>query len=206
MLSPIIYFYRRRKLKSYIRSRKWKLNLEFKEAILALSAALEAGYSAENAFEEAYKDLKQLYQENSMILKELHAIVNQIKMNITVENALSSFSEKTGIEDIQNFSEVFATAKRTGGDLIHVIKITAKIISDKIEVKREILTLIAAKRLEANIMKVIPILILIYLSVTSPGFLDPLYHNFLGTIVMSIFLLCYLGAVLLIDKIIAIEV
>lgn len=205
-LSPLVYFYVRRKQKDRLKERKWKLNLEFKDGILALSAALEAGYSAENAFEEASKDLKQVYLEDSLIIKEFGYISNQLHMNITVEKALNDFSERTGVEDIISFAEVFNTAKRTGGDLINVIKITSNIISDKIEVKREIITLITSKRLEANIMKLVPLIILMYLSLSSPGFLDPLYHNLLGIFIMTIFLLFYLGAYLIIDKIVAIEV
>jgi tight adherence protein B len=206
IISPLIVFYKKNKIKDLITKQKWKLNLEFKDGIIALSAALEAGYSAENAFEEACKDLKQIYQENAMILREFSYIMNQIHMNISVEKALSDFGERTGIEDILSFSEVFSTAKRTGGDLINVIKITSKIISDKIEVKREVITLITAKRMEANIMKLAPLLILIYLSATSSGFLDPLYHNFIGLIIMTLFLVFYLGSFLLINKIVAIEV
>ncbi|MDD3174113.1 MAG: type II secretion system F family protein [Herbinix sp.] len=206
MLSPLVYFYRRSRVRGLINDRKWKLNLEFRDGMVALSAALQAGYSAENAFEEVCKDLRQIYLENSMVIREFSYITNQIHMNITVEKALSDFGERTGIEDILSFSEVFNTAKRTGGDLINVIKITCNIISDKIEVKKEIITLITAKRLEANIMKLTPLLILIYLSVSSPGFLDPLYHNLLGIVTMTIFMAFYLGAFLIIDKIIAIEV
>lgn len=206
MISPVLYFYRKRTINHRKAELTWRLNLEFKEGISALSAALEAGYSAEHAFEEAYYDLERTYHEDSLILKEFQYIVNQIRMNITVEKALSDFGERTGIEDIISFSEVFSTAKRTGGDLIHVIKVTSRIISDKIEVKREIKTLITGKRLEANIMKVIPLFILFYLSVSSPGFLTPLYHNLIGVTVMSIFLSIYLGAFLVIDKIVYIEV
>lgn len=206
LLSPVIYFYRHSKLISSRKERKWKLNLEFKDGIQALSAALEAGYSAENAFEEACRDLKQIYPENALILREFHNIVHQLHMNITVEKALKEFSERTQIEDILSFSEVFNTAKRTGGDLIKVIKVTSDIISDKIEVKREIITLTTSKRMEASIMKVIPLAILFYLSVSSPGFLDPLYHNIFGIIIMSCFLLFYLSALVIINKIIAIEV
>lgn len=206
LLSPIIYFYRKRKKKDLIKDRKWKLNQEFRDGILALSASLEAGYSTENAFEEACNDLRQIYSSEDMILREFSYIINQIKMNITVEKALNDFGERTGIEDIKSFSEVFHTAKRTGGDLIHVIKITSNIISDKIEVKREIITLISAKRLEANIMKAIPLFILVYLLTSSPGFLDPLYHNVTGIAIMTIVLFVYLGTYAIIDKIIAIEV
>ncbi|MGB4659683.1 MAG: type II secretion system F family protein [Mobilitalea sp.] len=206
LLSPIIYFYLKIKTKELIKIRKWKLNLEFRDGIRALSAALEAGYSAEHAFEEACRDLCQIYPENSLIVREFTYLIRQIKMNITVEKALSEFSERSGVEDILSFAEVFATAKRTGGDLIKVIKTTSNIISDKIEIKREILTLITAKKLEANMMKVIPLIMLVYLSVSSPGFLDPLYHNLYGILVMTVILVCYLGTYLIIDKIIAIEV
>lgn len=206
LLSPILILYKKSKHKGYILDRKWKLNLEFKDGIQALSSALEAGYSAEHAFEEACKDLRQIYSEDSLIIQEFMYIINQIKMNITVEKALSEFGERTGIEDIISFSEVFKTAKRSGGDLIQVIHITSNIISDKIEVKREIITLITAKKLEANIMKVIPLFILIYLLVSSPGFLNPLYNNLAGIGIMTIMLSVYLFAYQIIDKIVAIEV
>ncbi len=204
-LTPILYFYLKRKKKKLIEERKWKLNLEFKDGLLALSAALEAGYSPEHALEEACRDLKQIYREDDMILQEFAYMSNQLRMNITLERAFEDFSERSGIEDIQSFSQVFGTAKRTGGDLIRVIKTTGNIISDKIEVKRDIITLITGKRLEANMMKAIPIFIISYLTIFSPGFLDPLYHNIFGIIAMTVFLVIYLGAFFLIDKIVAIE-
>lgn len=206
ILTPLVYFYLKKKRNSLTKERKWKLNLEFRDGILALAAALEAGYSAENALRESCRDLALVYPEDAMIIQEFAYMANQIRTNITVEKALEDFAARSGIEDIQSFAEVFGTAKRTGGDLIHVIKLTGNMISDKIEVKREIITLITAKRLEANIMKGIPLLLLIYLSVCSPGFLDPLYHNILGAILMTGILIGYFGAYLVIDKIIAIEV
>ena len=206
LLTPIIYFYNNMKQKKVYQEKKWRLNLEFRDALLALSAALEAGYSVEHAFEEAYKDLRQLYPDNAEILKEFQYIINQVNMNITVEKALINFSERSGVEDIFSFSEVFCTAKRTGGDLISIIKSTSNIINNKIEVNREIRILIASKRLEANIMKAIPLVILIYLTVSSPGFLDPLYHNLKGNLLMTVFIGLYFASLLIIDKIVAIEV
>jgi len=206
LLSPLAYFYAKRRIKGLIKEQKWRLNVEFRDGIAALSAALEAGYSAENAFSEACQDLKKTGYENSLILKEFQYIVNQISVNTSVERALMEFGERTGIDDIISFSNVFCAAKRTGGDLIHVIAISSRVISDKIEVKRDIRTLLAAKKLEASIMKAVPLLIMLYLTLSSPGFLDPLYHNILGIIIMTVFLIAYLAAILVIDKIIDIEV
>ena len=206
LMTPLLFFYIKSCKNKLMISRKWRLNLEFKDAILALSAALEAGYSAENAMEEARKDLGHIYKDNAMIMQEFTYMVNQLRMNVTVEKVLEEFAVRSQVEDILSFSEVFHTAKRTGGDLISVIKLTGNIINDKIEVKREIITLIAAKRMESNMMKAIPFLILIYLTLTSPGFLDPLYHNTFGVFIMTILLLLYLVAYLIIERIVAIEV
>jgi tight adherence protein B len=206
VLSPTIILFRKAKKRQWTANRRWQLNIEFRDAILSLSAALGAGYSAENAFEEAWKDLKLLYEDNSMIMQEFSFLINQIHMNISVEKALMDFAERTGVEDILCFAEIFSTAKRTGGDLIKIIKTTSNTISDKIEVKREIIALSSAKKYEANIMKLIPIGILYYLYFSSGGFLNPLYHNLFGISIMSILLCCYLGAILLADKIITIEV
>ena len=48
--------------------------------------------------------------------------------------------------------------------------------------------------------------ILIYLSLSSPGFLAPLYHNIFGIIVMTALLLMYLAALMVIERIVAIEI
>ena len=205
-LSPGIYLYLKSKRAERLSRQHWQLNLEFRDGIAAVSAALCAGYSAENAFEEALKDLGLVYPKDSMIIKEFHYINNQIRMNITVEKALNDFGERTGIEDIISFAEVFSTAKRTGGDLIQVIRSTSSVLSDKLEVKREIITLITAKKLEAEIMKMIPLGIIGYLSLSSPGYLTPLYYNPLGVTVMTILLLLYLAATQAVNKIVSIEV
>jgi tight adherence protein B len=205
-LSPGLYLYLRKKRKERKTRRQWQLNLEFRDAIAAVSAALCAGYSAENAFEEALKDLSLIYPKEAIILRELTHINNQIRLNIPVESALTEFGERSGIEDIISFAEVFSTAKRTGGDLIQVIRVTSSSLSDKLEVKREILTLLSAKKLEAEIMKIVPLGIIGYLSLSSPGFLNPLYHNLLGIILMTVLLLLYLAAIKAVDKIVSIEV
>lgn len=205
-LSPLALIYRRRKKRLLIERRKWKLNQEFRDAIISISSALNSGYSAENAFYEGWKDLKLLYKEDSLIMEELYYIINQIKLNVTMEKALSDFARRTRTEDINNFAEVFNTAKRTGGDLIKIIHTTVKSISEKIEVKRDIITLTSAKKYEADIMKCIPPAIIIYLNYSSPGYLNPLYHNILGIVVMTILLITYLLAFSIADKIVDINI
>lgn len=185
---------------------KWQLTLQFKDGICSLTNAMAAGYSIENAFGEAVKDLRFLYEEQSDIVREFQLINQQIKLSRNVEELLLEFGLRTEIEDVIDFAEIVTTAKRTGGDLIKIMKTTSSNISDKIEVQREITTLIAAKRLEGNIMSIIPIGIILYLNVCMPEFLEPMYNGLLGRVIMSIALISYLLALLLLNKIISIKI
>lgn len=206
IFSPFCIIYIKDIREKLIRERKWELNLQFREGLMSISSALNAGYSIENAFWEAKKDLRLMYEEETYIIKEFEYIVNQLGMNRTVEEVLIELADRSNIDDINNFTEVFITAKRTGGDIIKIIKRTSKTIGDKIEIKREILTLITAKKLEARIMNLMPLGIILYMWMFSPGFLDPLYDNIIGRIIMTICLLLYLLAYKLSENIINIQV
>lgn len=55
-------------------------------------------------------------------------------------------------------------------------------------------------------MNVMPVFLLFYLDIASPGYLDVLYHNILGVIFMTICLLGYLASILLSERMGRIEV
>lgn len=206
LLSPIIPFYIKFCKKDKCRKRKWELKVQFKEGVQAVVSALCAGYSIENAFLQAVEDLKYLYNEDSLIIKEFKNISFQIHLSIPVELALAEFATRSESDDIRSLSDVFSTAKETGGDLIKIMRSTGRIIGDKIEVSREIETMMTAKKFEAKLMSVIPLGIILYLKVSSPGFLDPLFHNVLGVIIMTATLVVYILAFYLIYKIMDIEI
>lgn len=70
----------------------------------------------------------------------------------------------------------------------------------------EIQTCLAAKKLEQNIMSLVPVLILAYIQLVSPGFLDGMYHNAAGVVIMSLCLGIYALAWYWGRKIVTIEV
>ena len=74
------------------------------------------------------------------------------------------------------------------------------------DVEKEIDVLISSKRLEAGIMNVVPFFIIFYISITSNGFFDPLYHNVVGVILMTICMVVYFAAYLLSQKIVNITI
>lgn len=205
-LCPIIPFCIGAQKKRLCKRRLAGLKLQFKDALQAISAALQAGYSMENAIIEAHDDMKNMYGECSLIVSELEIIMGGIRNSRTVEELFLNLARRSGIEDIREFAEVLALTKRGGGDLVSVIRICSVTIGDKIETSKEIETLIAAKKLEGRIMDVIPCFMILYMDLSSPGFFDVLYQTLFGRVLMTVCLAAYLGAILLSEKIMSVEV
>ena len=194
VLSPLIAVYVKQKRKEERRKKEERLAQEFKDGIIAVSFSLNVGYSIENAFREARKEMAVLHGEDSAIVKEFGIICNRMSQNDNIEDILEDFAVKSKAEDILYFAEVFRYAKRSGGDLIAIIRNTAAIISDKNEVAKEINTIISGKKMEQTVMNIVPFGIILYLRLTSPEFIEPLYGNITGIIVMTACLIVYAAA------------
>lgn len=171
-----------------------RLRSEFKDAILSVAANLRAGYAVENAFRETMQEMKVLHGREAPIYREFYKIVQGLANQISIETLMQQFAGRANLEEIQEFADIFAMAKRSGGNLTEIIYETAAVISEKIDVEREIQVLLAAKRLEQNIMSIIPFVIILYVSAASGGYFDVLYETIAGRTVMSICLVIYAAA------------
>jgi len=182
------------------------LRLQFRDAILSAASGLNAGYSVENAFRGALREVERIYGEDSMMAGELRLILRKTRLNQTFEAALKDFADRSGLEDVRNFSEVFLAARKSGGELMKIIARTAEIIGEKIRIQEDILTMTASKRMEQRIMSGIPLLIVLYIETTSPGFFDILYETMIGRLIMTLCVGVYLVSCQVTHMILEIEV
>ena len=206
LLLPAVYLFLVKRRENLCRNRKQKLEKEFRDVILSVSANLGAGYSVENAFRESYQDISMLYGENSLMAGELYLMMRRLRNNDQLEDILLSLGIRSDVKDIRDFAEIFRIAKRNGGSLSGMIGNTARMIEGKSEVRREIDTIMSEKRLEQRIMELMPFGMMLYVSLTSPGFFNSLYHNLTGVLLMGVCLILYVVACLMAEKILKIEV
>ncbi len=206
LFSPYLIRYISSWEKQTIKKRQQTFRFQFKEAIQSLSAGLNVGYSVENALREACKELKGMYRKDEMILRELMYMVRQLQMNVTAESALQGLATRTEDEDVQTFVTVFNLAKRSGGDTLDIIRSAVRQMGEKIDVEREVQTVIAAKKMEFRIMTAIPFAMIVYLRIGFPELLGVLYGNPAGIVIMSVCLIIYLLAYEMGKKIVEIEV
>lgn len=207
LLFPLVFLWLlREKGGSLGEKRRKALKLQFKDAVQGIAAALAAGYSAENAIREARKDLSLIYPRNTDILQELSAMERKMDANQTLESVIEDFARRSGLEEAQTFGEIFSVGKRSGGDLIGIMKDTARTIAQTVETERQVATALASRKYEQRVMNLVPFGMILYLRVGCPGFLDPLYRNAAGIGIMTACLGLYLIAWHLGKKLLDIEV
>lgn len=124
------------------------------------------------------------------MVQELAAMQRRMDSNQTLEEAMRDFAERSGIPEAETFAEIFTMGKRSGGDLIEIMEDTARTIAQTVETERAIAATLASRRYEQKIMNGIPFVIVLYLRIGCPGFMDPVYGNNVGVCVMTAACFC----------------
>lgn len=190
----------RQKRREQMQKRQFQMEQQFQDGLYGASAALEAGYSMERAWMQAERELEKLYGKDGIFVKELHGMNQKVALNETLEQQMFRFAQKSEIESVRDFAEIFQYAKRSGGNLTEIMKRTSAKIRQNVQVQEEIEMHLAARKLEQKIMQMMPLGILCYMRLTSGGYLMPLYHTFSGIGIMTICLSVYAGACLWAQK------
>ena len=205
-LAPVLFLFLKEKKRELAKKRRQELSGQFKDMVLALAANQKAGYSIENAVREAYRDMEMLYGEEGMICVEIRYIIAGLENNVVLEKLIYSLGMRSGLPDILQFADIFAIAKRSGGNMTDILTKTAVMIEQKTDTDKEIQLMLGARKTEQKIMNLVPFLIIFYVGGTSRGFFDVLYHNVIGIVIMTVCLGFYGAAYLLSRRIVEIEV
>lgn len=195
------------RIRQIIDKRKNQLTLQFKDMLYSLASALSVGKSVESGIQDTLTDLRVIYPDpQTEILVELEYILRGVGMNNTVESMFSQFAERAHLEDIENFVDIFVTCKRAGGDLIEVMRSTSHTIGEKIEVKQEIETTISGKKYEFQFMMMLPVIMVLFLTLTSGEYMEPVFTTVVGRMAMTAAILIFGVAYFIGSKVMKISV
>lgn len=140
-----------------------ELRSQFKDLLESLTSAYSSGKNTVRAFEEAADDMISIYGEEADIVREVQIICTGLRHNKNIEELLLDFANRSALEDVMSFANVFESCNRQGGNLKQIVADTREIINDKIEVEMELETMIAGSKNELNIMMVMPVIVVLML-------------------------------------------
>lgn len=192
---------------SIIRNRRRKYMAEFKDFLFMASTSIGAGRSMKDAIAESIPSLKNIYGERSVLAGDLAKAYE--RMDVGGENdvnVLQDLSDASGIEDVHDFVTIYQICKKTGASLIKALNKAAAVIMEKMSIEREIDEIIKRKESEGLVIFAMPALIILFLNLTAPDYIAPLYETMAGRIIMTTVGISNIGIYAMIQRITHVEI
>lgn len=190
-----------------IKARRKKLRVQFCDMLESMAVAARAGNTELHALESALSDLKLTYSEDADIIVEVTDILNKYRNGIQLRVLFRDFGERSGIDDILSFAQIFEVIEGKSNKFSDIIKQTQQVISDKIEIEQEIETVLTAPKQETAMMLVMPVLLLLLFSSDGDnGMMGILFTTLFGRVLTTVCVIIFAASYFLAQKMTDIKV
>ena len=190
-----------------IKRRRRRYMAEFKDFLFMASTAIGAGRSMKDAIRESAPSLKNIYGGRSILADDLEKAYERMETGGENDVAvLRDLAECSDLEDVHDFVTVYSICKTTGASLITALGKAAGVIMEKMSIEREIEELVRRKESEGLVIFVMPVLIILFLNITAPDYIAPLYETIAGRVIMSIVLASNIAIYGMIQRITNVEI
>ena len=190
-----------------IKMRRRRYMAEFRDFLFMASTAIGAGRSMKDAIHESIPSLLNIHGKRSILAGDLAKAYE--RMETGGENDVSvlrDLADASGLEDVKDFVTVYSICKKTGASLITALGKAAGVIMEKMSLDREIEELVRRKESEGLVIFAMPALIILFLNITAPDYIAPLYETAAGRVIMTAVLASNIGIYAMIQRITNVEI
>lgn len=153
------------------RRRVNQFNTVLPDAIDLLARCLRAGHSVASAIEMVGE------QSPEPLGSEFTQVFQQQRLGLPFREALVQMGERMPSRDLHFLITAILVQKETGGDLTEILDRAAHVIRERIQVEGEVRTRTAQGRLTGWILTLLPVVMLVLINLTNPGYSDILLHD-----------------------------
>lgn len=170
------------------------------DCLMMVANAMRAGFSFLQAMDLVAKEME------PPISEEFKHVMRDIGLGASVERALDDMDKRVSSPDFSLVVTAVLIQQQVGGDLAHILDTISDTIQDRIRMRREIRTLTSQGRISGYVLGVLPFALAAFISVTNPGYLEPLFTERLGQIAIGIAVVMVLIGFIIIQRIVDIDV
>lgn len=170
------------------------------DCLMMVANAMRAGFSFLQAMDLVAKEME------PPISEEFMHVMRDISLGASVERALDDMDKRVSSPDFSLVVTAVLIQQQVGGDLAHILDTISDTIQDRIRMRREIRTLTSQGRISGYVLGVLPFALGAFISVTNPGYLEPLFTERLGQIAIGIAVVMVLIGFIIIQRIVDIDV
>jgi tight adherence protein B len=165
-----------------------------------LASALRAGHSLVGALSVVIDDADEPSKS------EFRRVVADEQLGVALEDAIRTVVKRMANDDLEQVALVAALQRRTGGNMAEVLERVTETIRERFELRRMVKTLTAQGRMARWIVSALPVMLLLAISVISPGYIDPLLSSGGGQFALALAAVMVIAGSLVIKRIVNIKV
>lgn len=158
--------------------RQAALTSQLPDALDMLSSALRSGYALTRGFQVVAS------QMHPPIAEEFERVLQEVQVGISVSDALDGLLARTDSYDLELVVAAVQTQLTMGGNLSEVLDNIAEMIRERVRLQGEINAATSEGRMSASILVAMPVVMAIIISLINPGYLDPLFTERLGIMML----------------------
>jgi tight adherence protein B len=153
---------------------------QFPDAIDMVTNALRAGFAMNGAIQMVAEESPEPVGTEFKILFE------EQKLGLDLKQALLNFGNRMDNTDVPIFVTAVLIQRDTGGNLAEVLENIAYVIRDRYRILGEVRTFTTQGRLSGLILGMLPVIMAGVLSILSPGYLEHMTEDQLGSVLISV--------------------
>ncbi len=164
---------------SYRRQKRFeKIEALFPEAIDTLARAVRAGHAFTTALEMISNEIAE------PLASEFRQLYEEQKFGMPVRDALMNLTQRVPLVDVKFFVTAVMLQRETGGNLAEILDNLSYVIRERFKIQRQVRVHTAQGRLTMALLMAMPPTVVAILFVFSPDFVQPLFHDPVGHVLL----------------------
>ncbi len=181
-------------------ARKAKLEAQLPDALTMIANSLKSGFGLMQAINMAAEQLEH------PIATELAITVHETNVGSSTEEAFLALSDRNENYDLDIVVTAILVQRTAGGNLAEILETVTHTMRERIRIRGEIATLTAQQKLTGMVIALLPVGVGGMFILISPGYINPLFTETFGRVMLGTAGLLEFVGVLVIKRILAIEV
>lgn len=164
------------------------------DVLQLIGSSLRAGYGLTQGIDAVSRDAEEPASG------EFRRIIVEHRLGRDLTEAMQNCAARMDNSDFSWVVQAINIHRDVGGDLSKVLDNIVATIRDRADIHREVRTLSAEGRMSARVLTGLPILVLVGLMTMSPGYIQPLFSNPLGLVMLAVAALLMVVGVLVMRR------
>lgn len=164
--------------KRQITARISRFERQFVEALGIAARALRAGHPLVGAFQSISEEIP---DPVGTIFGE---ICQEQALGLDLQDSIRRVADTAHNLDLKLFATAVSIQMTTGGNLADVMDKLAAVMRVRMLLNRRVRVLTASTRMNRNTLLAVPILLFLYLNISSPEYMDVMYSTWVGRVLL----------------------